>query len=45
MEICAIQEGRFKKGCMDGYCRHFDATENGFAEVGFFKEGEPDGKY
>ena len=45
MEVLAIQEGRFKAGCMDGYCRHYDGTENGFVEVGFFKEGEPYGKY
>ena len=29
---------------MEGYCRHFDATGDGFVEVGFFRKGEPYGK-
>jgi len=45
---CAIenvQEGRFTEGAMDGYCRSFDAIDEGFVEVGFFKAGVSQGKY
>jgi len=45
---CAIeyvQEGRFKGGAMDGYCRSFDAVDEGFVEVGYFKDGVSQGKY
>ena len=45
---CAIeyvQEGKFKQGAMDGYCRSFDALDDGFVEVGFFKDGVSQGKY
>jgi hypothetical protein len=44
-EIEAIQEGRFRQGAMEGYCRNFDAVEDGFVELGFFREGEAQGKY
>lgn len=30
---------------MDGYCRHFDATDEGNVELGIFKEGQPNGKF
>mmetsp|Transcript_13591 Transcript_13591/g.21239 ORF Transcript_13591/g.21239 Transcript_13591/m.21239 type:complete len:146 (-) Transcript_13591:11-448(-) len=40
-----VQEGRFRQGSMDGYCRMFDAREDGFAQVGYFREGVPMGKY
>lgn len=43
--IETIQEGRFKQGFMHGYCRNFDSLDEGFAEVGFFNEGDCYGKY
>ena len=30
---------------MDGYCRHFDVGNDKKVELGFFKEGNPMGKY
>ena len=45
---CAIenvQEGRFRQGAMDGYCRSLDAVDEGFVEVGYFKDGVSQGKY
>ena len=30
---------------MDGYCRSFDAVDEGFVEVGYFKDGVSQGKY
>ena len=45
---CAIefvQEGEFKKASMDGYCRMFDGRNEGEAQLGFFREGVPKGKY
>jgi len=30
---------------MEGYCRNFDAVEDGFVELGYFREGEAQGKY
>ena len=30
---------------MEGYGRHFDATGEGSVDVGFFRMGEPYGKY
>ena len=45
---CAIefvQEGQFKNGFMDGYCRIFDGVGDGMCEVGFFKEHKVQGKY
>lgn len=40
-----IQEGKFRHGLMDGYCRSFDGVDEGMVEIGFFKEGRPLGKY
>lgn len=30
---------------MEGYCRNFDVVDDGFVELGYFKEGEAQGKY
>ena len=30
---------------MEGYCRNFDALDDGFIEVGYFKDSQPNGKY
>jgi len=40
-----VQEGRFREGVMDGYCRMFDGRDAGKVELGYFKEGKPLGKY
>lgn len=40
-----IQEGHFKNGKMDGYCRMFDARAEGSVQVGYFREGIPMGKF
>ena len=46
LEIMKVQEGKFKNGLMDGYCRSFDLKAgNEKVEVGFMKEGKPMGKY
>jgi hypothetical protein len=46
LQLVEIFEGKFKKGLMEGYCRHFKAQgENSLVEIGFFKEGQPNGKY
>lgn len=46
LEILEVQEGKFKNGLMDGYCRSFDLRGiNEQIEVGFMKEGKPMGKY
>lgn len=39
-----VEEGGFKKGKKDGYCRVLKA-DTGNCEVGFFKEDQPMGKY
>lgn len=40
-----VHEGKFRQGEMDGYCRSFDAIDEGHVEVGFFKDGRSLGKY
>jgi len=42
--IIDVQEGKFRNGLLDGYGRRFIGEAN-TAEVGFFKEGEANGKY
>lgn len=43
-----IQEGQFKNGLMQGYCREFrDSPQDGYPVcwLGFYKEGLPSGKF
>ena len=40
-EIEAVQEGKIRQGAMEGYCRNFDAVEDGFVELGFFRHVGP----
>lgn len=44
LEIESVQEGSFKEGLKDGYCRVMQATD-GSCEVGFFQKDVPMGKY
>jgi hypothetical protein len=39
-----VEEGQFSKGKKDGYCRIISA-QDGKAQVGFFQEDKPMGKY
>jgi len=43
--LIKIQEGRFKQGEPDGYCRVFNAPSDGSCELGYWKENSPMGKY
>ena len=47
LQLIEVFEGQFRKGLMEGYCRHFVAKEkdSSMVELGFFKEGQPSGKY
>ena len=37
-----IQEGKFKNGLMDGYCREFSIhDEEAHCQLGYFKDGQP----
>jgi hypothetical protein len=41
-----IQEGKFKNGLMHGYCRDFSIIDDeAHCQLGFFKDGQPCGKY
>lgn len=44
LEIETVEEGSFKKGFKDGYCRVMQARD-GSCEVGFFQMNIPMGKY
>lgn len=44
LEIKTVEEGCFKDGMKDGYCRLIDAN-TGNCEVGFFQKNVPMGKY
>lgn len=43
LEIVEVSEGHFTNGKKDGYCRVISG--DGSAEVGFFEDDEPKGKY
>ena len=44
LEIETVEEGAFKEGLKDGYCRVMQAHD-GSCEVGFFQKNVPMGKY
>ena len=44
LEIDMVEEGSYKNGLKDGYCRVMDARD-GSCQVGFFLQGNPMGKY
>ena len=44
LEIETVEEGSFKNGLKDGYCRVMQARD-GSCEVGFFQKNIPMGKY
>lgn len=44
-KLIKVHEGKFKQSEPDGYCRVFNAPEDGSCEVGYWKEKEPMGKY
>ena len=48
LSIEYIQEGKFKNGLMNGYCREmscYDGAGEAECQLGYFKDGQPQGKY
>lgn len=44
LELVSVEEGQFREGKKEGYCRIIHATD-GSCEVGFFSKDLPMGKY
>ena len=44
LEVLSLEEGCFKNGKKNGYCRKIDAV-TGVIDVGFYKNDKPNGKF